>query len=66
MKIIGYVDLNNKELKDLDSLDLYTKKGILFKTSSHSKRFIKQFCDKLNKAKVYAVILVEVKHANKD
>lgn len=60
-KIIGYVDLNKTELKKCHGVDFYYKQGVLFKASLRSKKLTKEFCNKLNRARVYEIILREVK-----
>lgn len=60
-KTIGYVDMNKTEIKKCNGVDFYYKDGVLFKASLKSKELTKQFCNKLNRAKVYEIILREVK-----
>jgi len=58
---LGYVDLNKTEIKKLGVVDFNDKKSRLYRASSESKELASKFCNKLNKAKVYEIILREVK-----
>lgn len=59
--IIGYVDLTDRELRKTDMIDMINDDGLLFKTSSKSKSFVKEFINKTNKAKLYKVVFKEIK-----
>ena len=61
IKLGMYVDFNKTELKDLSGVHFYNKKHFVCKCSLKDKDLIKEFCNKLNKAKVYEVVLREVK-----
>lgn len=58
---IGYVDLNEKERKSIAVIELINKRGLLFRQSGKCKGFIKQFINKTNKAKLYKIVLKEIK-----
>jgi hypothetical protein len=58
---LGYVDFNKTETKKLGFVDFNDKKSRLYRTSSEKKELASKFCNKLNKAKVYEIILREVK-----
>lgn len=59
--LIGYVDLNERERDSIQIIEFINKKGLLFRQSSLSKRFIKQFINKTNKNKLYKIVLKEIK-----
>ena len=61
IKLGLYVDFNKTEIKNLDGVDFYDKKHYLFRSSLKSKDLTEEFCTKVNKAKVYEIILREVK-----
>ena len=60
-KRLGYVDLNSKELKSISYAQFVNVDGLTMHGTLKSKTIVKNFCNKLNKAKVYEVILREVK-----
>lgn len=60
-KRIGYVDLNKDEFKLINESTLEDDTGFICKYSIKSKKIAKEYCNKENKAKVYEVILREVK-----
>lgn len=58
---VGYIDLTDKELNNLRFIEVTNNKGITTRQSNKSKRFIKKFINKTNKAKLYKITIKEIK-----
>lgn len=58
---LGFIDLNKTEIKRMGLVEFYNRDRLMFKQSSEFKFLIEEFCNKVNKAKVYEIILREVK-----
>lgn len=59
--VIGYVDLTRNEIKYIFYVLPISYKGSTMQATNKSKSLVKHFITKENKARLYKVVLIEVK-----